>query len=214
MTVQFRAAVVEDVPFLAEVLGMAGRGHLPRGPWDLAFPDAGERTRGLELLAGGEIRSWCHRSVFEVAGVGGEAGAAMVSFAADELGDSLGKALFDVFQRLAWSPERITAIGPMLAPYTRCFPDMPPGTWIVENVGTRPALRRRGLVTALLERALERGRARGLARAQISCLIGNDAARRAYEKVGFTVVEERVDPNFERVIGAPGFSRMTLALEE
>lgn len=214
MAVQFRAAVAKDVPFLAEVLLMAGRGHLPRGPWDLAFPDASERTRALELLAGGETRSWCHRSVFEVADVGGEAGAAMVSFESDELGDSLAKALLDVWQRLEWSPERMAEIGPLLAPYLRCFPDMPPGTWIVENVGTRADLRRRGLVGALLERALERGRARGLARAQISCLIGNDAAQRAYEKVGFAVVEELRDVEFEAMLGAPGFSRMTFAFQE
>lgn len=214
MATQFRAAIARDTRFLAEVLLMASRGHLERGPWDLAFPEASERTRALEILAGGEIHSWCHRSVFDVADVDCEAGAAMVSFDAGELGDSLGKALFDVFQRLGWSPERMAAIGPPLAAYTRCFPDMPADTWIVENVGTRTDMRRRGLVGALLERALERGRERGFARAQISCLIGNDAAQRAYERVGFAVVEERRDAEFETVIGAPGFSRMTLTLKE
>jgi len=214
MAPRFRAAHAADVPFLATVLEMAGRGHLPRGPWDLSFPDAGERTRALELLAGDAPRSWCHHSVFEIAEVGGEAGAAMVSFDSDELGDSLDKALFEVFQRLAWSPERMAALGPLITPYLRCFPDMPPGVWIVENVGTRADLRRRGLVGALLERALECGRERGFARAQISCLIGNDAAQRAYEKVGFRVAEELRDAAFEAALGAPGFSRMTLALKE
>jgi ribosomal protein S18 acetylase RimI-like enzyme len=210
----FRAAQEGDAPFLATVLEMAGRGHLPRGPWDLSFPDAAERTRALEMLAGDGPRSWCHCSAFEIAEVEGEAGAAMVSFASDELGDSLDKALFDVFQRLAWPNERLAALGPLIAPYLRCFPAMPPGTWIVENVGTRVDRRRRGLVGALLERALERGRERGFATAQISCLIGNDAAQRAYEKAGFAVVEELRDAGFEAALGAPGFSRMTLALKE
>jgi len=214
VTTAFRAARDGDVPFLATVLEMASRGHLPRGPWDLCFPEDAERMRALTLLAGGEVRSWCHRSVFEIAEVDGAAGAAVVSFPADELGDSLGKALLDGFQRLAWSPERSAAVGPLLAPHLRCFPDMPPGRWIVENVGTRPDLRRRGLVAALLERALQRGRERGFARAQISCLIGNDAAQRAYENAGFTVVEELRDAAFEAMIGVPGFSRMTLALKE
>jgi RimJ/RimL family protein N-acetyltransferase len=44
-------------------------------------------------------------------------------------------------------------------------------------------------------------------------LIGNDAAQRAYEKVGFTVVEELRDADFEATIGAPGFSRMLLAMK-
>ena len=192
---------------------MASRGHLPLGPWDLVFPDAPERRRALEQLAGGGFRSWCHHSLFQVADRGGEACAALVAFEPEELGEvSLAKPLIDVFQLLAWRSERIAAIGPLLAPYRRCFPEMPPGSWIVENVGTRADLRRQGLVHGLLERALETGRSRGHRRAQISCLIGNLAAQRAYEKAGFAVVEERADAEFERLIGAPGFSRMTQEL--
>jgi ribosomal protein S18 acetylase RimI-like enzyme len=210
----FRAARSSDVPFLAMVLQMAGRGHLPRGPWDLSFPESSERTHALELLAGEAPRSWCHHSVFEIAEADGAAGAAMVAFDADELGDTLAKSLFDVLQRLSWSPERMAAIGPLLAPYLRCFPSLPQATWIVENVAARADLRRRGLVGALLERALDRDRERGFARAQISCLIGNDAAQRAYEKAGFAVVDELRDDDFEAMLGAPGFSRMTRSLEE
>lgn len=208
-----RPARAADVPFIAEVLLMAGRGHLATGPWDLVFPDADERRRGLEALAGGPTRSWCHHAMFQVADHRGEACAALVAFEAEELGDvSLGKPLFDVFRQLAWSNARMAALGPLLAPYQRCFPDMPPGSWIVENVGTRADMRRRGLVADLLEQALETGRSRGHRRAQISCLIGNVPAQRAYEKAGFTVVEEREDVEFERLMGSPGFSRMTLAL--
>lgn len=209
----FRPARAADSPFLADVLEMAARGHLPLGPWDLAFPDARERRRALEQLAGGGVHSWCHHSLFQVADRGGEACAALVAFEPEELGEvSLAKPLLDAFQLLAWSPERMAAVGPLLAPYLRCFPEMPPGSWIVENVGTRADMRRQGLVHGLLERALETGRSRGHRRAQISCLIGNLAAQRAYEKVGFAVVEERTDAEFERLIGAPGFSRMTRAL--
>ena len=213
MVTHFRPARAADAPFLAEVLEMAGRGHLALGAWDLVFPDERERRRALEQLAGGALRSWCHHSLFEVAERSGDAWAALVSIEPEELGDvSLGKPLLDVFQRLAWPPERIAAVGPLLAPYLRCFPDMPPGSWIVENVGARADMRRRGLVGALLERALETGCSRGHRRAQISCLIGNLPAQRAYEKAGFAVVEERTDLEFERLMGAPGFSRMTRAL--
>jgi len=213
MGIETRPAHAADAPFLAEVLEMAGRGQLALGPWDLVFPDARERRRALERLAGGRVRSWCHGSLFQVADRDGEAGAALVAFEPEEIGEiSLAKPLLDVFQLLAWRPERIAALGPLLAPYQRCFPDMPPGSWIIENVGARPDLRRQGLVGGLLERALETGRSRGHRRAQISCLIGNLPAQRAYEKAGFAVVEERADAEFERLLGAPGFSRLTLEL--
>lgn len=213
MNLALRGARPTDEPFLAEVLEMAGRGHLVRGPWELTFPEAPERSVALERIAGGDVPSWCHRSVFRVAELDGEPGAALVAFDAGEVGEeTLRQALLPVFAALGWTPDRMMEAGTRLAPYSRCFPDMPPGSWIVENVGTRPAARRRGLVHALLESALESGRQSGRRTAQISCLIGNDPAQRAYEKVGFRVVEERCDPEFERLLGAPGFSRMTREL--
>ena len=214
MGAELRSARVTDVPFIAEVLCMAGRGHRPRGPWDFVFPDDLERRRALERIAGGGERSFCHRSVFQVAELDGQLGAGLCAFEPSTLGDGdgLNRAMAGALGELGVTPERGAAIGPLLLPYLRCFPDMPPGVWIVENVGTRPEARRRGLVAALLARALEKGRRRGYPSAQISCLIGNDPAQRAYEQVGFRVVETLATPDFERLMGAPGFSRMTLTL--
>jgi GNAT superfamily N-acetyltransferase len=213
MALELRAANESDAAFLGEVLQMAARGHLPLGPWDLLFPEAQERKAALEHLAQTRQRSWCHHSVFRVAALDGEASAALVAFEPGELGPAnLPRALGEVFEALAWPPERSAGIGASLAPYLRCFPEMPPGIWIVENVGTRADRRRRGLIDSLLEDALESGRRRGHREAQISCLIGNDPARRAYEKVGFRVVEERTDAEFEQRLGSPGFSRLTVAL--
>lgn len=214
MGAELRGARASDVPFVAQVLCMAGRGHRPRGPWDFVFPDDAERQRALERIAGGGERSFCHRSVFQVAELDGRPGAALCGFEPSTLGDGegLNRAMGEALRELGVTPERGAAIGPLLSPYLHCFPDMPAGVWIVENVGTRPEARRRGLVAALLGRALEEGRRLGHRRAQISCLIGNDPAQRAYEQVGFRVVETRATPEFERLMGAPGFSRMTLAL--
>jgi ribosomal protein S18 acetylase RimI-like enzyme len=210
---RIRAARPSDAEFLGEVLEMAGRGHLVRGPWDLMFPEPHERQSALRRIADGEVLSWCHRDCFRVLDEDGEACAAMVAFEPSALGGtSLAAPLFDVFAHLAWTTERISRVGPLLEPYTRCLPDMPAGTWIVENVGARPDKRRRGLVAELLEHSLEAGREQGFRRAQISCLVGNDPARRAYEKAGFEVVEELVDPAFEDLLGAPGFQRMTRTL--
>jgi len=204
-----RDASAADVPLLARVLEMAGRGHLPRGPWDLLFPDPGERTRALARLAGHEP-SWCHYSVFHVAEWEGEPAAALCAFAPGGL--ELGKPLAEVFAHLGWPAERSAGAGPLLAPYLRCFPDMPGDAWIVENVGALPAFRRRGLVAALLERALAEGRRRGHRRAQISCLLGNEPALGAYQRAGFRVVETREDPEFAALLGAPGFARFCLSL--
>jgi GNAT superfamily N-acetyltransferase len=210
--VELRSAHAADVPLIAQVLEMSGRGHLERGAWDVLFPDAAERERALRRIAGGR-RSWCQQSVFHVAAVDGRASAAMAAFEPAALGGtSLAGALADAFADLRWTTERSAEALERAAPYMLCFPDMPDGSWIVENVGTLASHRRRGLVAALLERVLEEGRRLGHDRAQISCLIGNEPARFAYERAGFAVVEERRHPAFEALLGSPGFFRMTRPL--
>jgi len=208
-----RAASPGEVALVVDVLEMAGRGHLERGPWDLMFPDARERRRALAHIATDAPLSWCHRSLFHVAEAGGQAAAALVCFAPEDVGEtSLAAPLFETFTWLGWQPERVAETVSMIEPYAACFPDMPAATWIVENVGTRENARRRGLVRALVDRALDEGRRRGYTRAQISCLVGNDAAQRAYERAGFQVVEQKCSEEFERLVGAAGFSRMTMSL--
>jgi translation initiation factor 4G len=209
---ELRPARAGDVPLIARVLEMSGRGHLERGAWDVLFPDGAERERALRRIAAG-ARSWCGHAVFRVAEVDGAAGAALAAFEPTAIGGtSLAGALADAFAELGWSAERSTEALERTAPYMLCFPDMPGGTWIVENVGTLPTHRRRGLAAALLDLALEEGRRRGHARAQISCLIGNEPARFAYERAGFEVVEERTHPEFGALLGAPGFLRMVRPL--
>ena len=86
------------------------------------------------------------------------------------------------------------------------------GEWLIEHVATLPEYRGRGLVQALIVHALAAGRAAGFARASISFLIGNEVAERAYAKAGFAFAEEKRDPEFEALTGAPGFRRFVRAI--
>ncbi len=90
---------------------------------------------------------------------------------------------------------------------SKCWVQGGEGDWLLEHVATLPAYRGRGLVQALIEHALADGRAAGFSRASISFLIGNDLAERSYVKAGFVFAEEKCDPAFEAITGAPGFWR-------
>ena len=81
--------------------------------------------------------------------------------------------------------------------------------WLIEHVATLKEYRGRGLVQALIDHALEAGRAAGFKQASISFLIGNEPAERCYAKAGFAFAEEKRDPVFEAITGAPGFRRFT-----
>jgi len=43
---------------------------------------------------------------------------------------------------------------------------------------------------------------------QITSLIGNDAAQRTYERIGFRVLDEKRSAEFLNVLGAPGYLRL------
>ena len=59
----------------------------------------------------------------------------------------------------------------------------------------------------LLGEILERGAIAGHRLAQITYFIGNEPARRVYEKRGFRVHVARRSPEFEAALGAPGLER-------
>jgi hypothetical protein len=60
----------------------------------------------------------------------------------------------------------------------------------------------------LLDNELKVARGARFTRAQISVLIGNTDAERAYEKAGFEFAEEKRAAEFEAALGTPGTRRL------
>jgi RimJ/RimL family protein N-acetyltransferase len=64
----------------------------------------------------------------------------------------------------------------------------------------------------MMDNILDRGRRRAATTAEISVLIGNDGAQRAYEKAGFAVVAEARDAEYEATLKSPGMRLMRRSL--
>jgi len=204
-----RNASLRDTRFIAWAILTAGRGHLDKGWFDIALALPERECLGfLEQLAQTNVKSWWHFSRFLIADVDGEPAAALCAFTAGEGYSSSEAAIAEVAHGLSWSESEQSAMWNRAAYMFTCVIDAPEEAWAVENVATLPEYRGRGLATALLDRALADGRAADAKEAHISCLIGNDAARRAYEDAGFTVAEERRHPDFESATGSPGLWRL------
>jgi translation initiation factor 4G len=207
-----RPARADDAAFLAWVMLAASRSHLPRGLWDLMLdaPD-GECLAFLEKLALAEPGTFCHWSGFVVAEVDGHPAAALSGYdpgAVAEPEPVIGMTYLGSGHTTA----ELETATERFSPFFTCVPDQTPGTWIVEWVATRPEFRRRGLVESLLGTVLSTGRTRGYSRAQISILVGNTPAQRAYEKQGFRLVHDRRHPDFEAAIGCPGIAQYGMEL--
>ena len=206
MNTQIRPAHGSDGAFLARIMLLAGRSHLPRGGWDIVF-DAPEQDclAYLTKLALTKARSFSHYSRFILAEVDGCPASALCGYDPQEASfPAFEGAMAEVAQESNWSEAETMAVWQRFGPYVTCAFEETAGTWVIENVATLPRFRRRRLMNALLERILEMGRERGYKIAQVSMDIGNLAARSAYEKAGFRVVDEKRHVDYERVFGAPG----------
>lgn len=202
--VQIVEAQPKHAPFIAWVILTAFRSHLPRGLWDFMRPGTDkELLRYLETLTTSKAPHFAHLPLFIVAEVDGEPAAALSGYFEAEHGGARlrdGMAEADAKTGCVPDPEAIERGLTIM----NVAPEHEPGVWIIEDVATRPEFRRRGLVEALMQEMMERGRKRGATVSDIGVFIGNDPAQRAYEKCGFRVISEKRDAEFEAVYGCPG----------
>jgi len=210
MTIDIRSARPDDAQFLAWVMLTAGRSHLQYGIWDHYIggtePDC---LSFLSLVATTQKPHLFHYATFLVAEHDGQQMGALSGYDPKVLGmQAFTEALPEVFQKVGWSRDEQKAALERYLPWMTCMPDDTEGAWIVESVAARPEHRRKGVVNRLLDEILNRGRESGYNRAQIGVLINNTPARRAYEKSGFTFVDEKRDPTFEAIFGTPGITKL------
>jgi ribosomal protein S18 acetylase RimI-like enzyme len=222
MTLRVRRGTAEDAEFLAWVVLSASRSHLPRGLWDLIIAaDEAGCLDFLSRLATAEPRSLYHYESFLVAEVNGDRAAALcgceTGSGAPEPWAIVGQAMSKVQRDLGWTQAQASASYQRVAPiWTACMPPDIGADLVIENVATRPEYRRRGLIGALIEEVL--GRVEevledGCKLAQITTYIGNDPAQSAYEKSGFRVLDEKRCTEVQKILGVPGFVRLTRKLK-
>ena len=163
-----------------------------------------EYLRRLALTA---TPSWWHCSRFHIAEVDEHVAATLCAFRAGDGYPLSQAAMVEAAQSLALSEREQATMWNRGAYLFTCVMESSDDLWTIENVATLPAHRGRGLAGALIEHALEEGRQKGLGQAQITFLIDNEAAERAYAKAGFTFAGEKRHHDFAAAVGAPGLRR-------
>jgi ribosomal protein S18 acetylase RimI-like enzyme len=206
-----RPANSSDAEFLAWVALSASRAHLARGLWDVIIgADEAGCLDYLRRLAIAEPRSLYHYSSYIVAEIVGERAAALCGFEPRDGGWAIaGEAISNVQRDLGWTEAQAAASYQRVAPvWASCMPPDAGADFVVENVATRPEYRRRGLADILLDVITRDAIRRGCRLAQITTYIGNTAAKSAYEKADFKVLDEKRCSDLERILGVPGFVRL------
>ena len=208
-----RRATPDDADFIAWTILTAQRGHRPRGWFDIAFDWPEPLCRAfVRRIALAQSRSWWHTSHFLIAEADGRPAAALCALRAGGSGKDARTAITEVANAAELDAAEMQAIWRRGAYSRTCWTAGADDNWLIEHVAAEPSHRGRGMVQALLDRALADGRAAGYTRAAIVFYIGNEAAERCYARAGFTFAEEKRDPEFEALTGAPGFRRFERAI--
>jgi ribosomal protein S18 acetylase RimI-like enzyme len=208
-----RPARAEVAGFIARNILAAQRGPFPRGWFDIALnrPEH-ECIAFIERIATAQRQSWWHVSQFIIAELEGEPAAALCALPAAGTRAAARSAIEEVAPERGLDASELSAIWRRGAYAANCWVQGGDGDWLLEHVAALPSYRGRGLVQALIDRALAAGKAAGFKRASISFLIGNEAAERCYAKAGFGFAEEKRDPAFKALTGAAGFRRFERAI--
>ena len=208
MAFTIRRARLDDAEFIAWVILTAQRGHLPRGWFDIALnlPEP-QCLAFVERIATAHRQSWWHVSQFIIAEVEGKPAAALCAMPAAGTIRAARSAIGEAAETCGLNASELAAIFRRGAYTAGCWVQGAEGDWLIEHVASLPLYRGRGLVQALIDRALAAGKASGFERASISFLIGNEAAQRCYAKAGFTFAEEKRHSDFEVLTNAAGFRR-------
>jgi len=211
MAVCIRRGASDDAGFLAWVMIAASRAHRSRGMWDLIIgADEAGCLEYLRRLAIAEPRALYHYESFLIAEVDGEGAAALCGFEPRDGWSVVGDAMANVQRDLGWTEWDAAASYQRVAPvWTNCMPPDIGADFVIESVATLPRYRRRGLISALIDEVLRDACQRGCKLAQIATYIGNHAAQAAYQKSGFQVLDEKRCPEVEKLLGVPGFVRLT-----
>ena len=213
MALEVRPAHQGDAAFLAWCILAAGRAHLDRGWYDIALGlDEPGCLDALNRLVLTRAPSWWRYDRWLVAERDGALAGGCAAFGSSEFAQSE-PAISEATQSLGWTTDDVGEVWRRGAYVFSCaFTPEDHETWVIENVAVRPEHRGHGVAPALLERAFAVGRGRGFRDAQISFVIGNAPAERAYSKAGFRFVEERRHPDFQAAVGAPGLMRYGIGL--
>jgi ribosomal protein S18 acetylase RimI-like enzyme len=204
-SITIRRATGADAGFLAEAIIMAGRAHVRRGIWEVILGGTeGECLDFLRLLAVTGVPHLFHHARYMIAEADGRPAGIAGGYDPGTHGqEAMRRALPEVMERLGRGPGGMRPSERTMKVLS-CIPGDIEGAWVIDSVAVLPVYRRLGLARMLLEAIIGEGRAGGYAKAQVSMYIGNDPALALYEKMGFSVHEEKRCTEFEAETGSPG----------
>lgn len=206
MSFNIRKARQEDGQFLADMIMLAGRNHISRSIIEyLLGGKPNDCMTFLQMLLITTTTHLFHHSSYMIAENPDGPVAIMGGYDPLTMGYSaLNEAIPEVSPILGWSETEQNLVKERTEKIVPCMPQTAEGAWVIDRGATKPEFRRQGAASQLVEQVIAEGRDQGFGKVQVNVYLGNEPAIKMYEKAGFTIVEEKPDEFFEKIIGAPG----------
>jgi ribosomal protein S18 acetylase RimI-like enzyme len=211
MSFNIRKAVQEDGAFLAEMIMMGGRNHTSRAILEyLLGGKPNDCMTFLQMLLITSSSHLFHHSCYMIAENNDGPVAVLGGYDPKVMGyQSMQAAIPEVSPILGWSDAEQSLVKDRTDKLVPCMPAIIDGVWMLDRGATKEEARRQGAASQLTEAVIAEAKEKGFSKVQVNVYIGNEPAIKMYEKAGFSVVEEKVDELFEKVIGAAGMISLT-----
>ncbi|RLA69894.1 MAG: acyl-CoA acyltransferase [Epsilonproteobacteria bacterium] len=207
MNVKIRKATTDDKQTIAKAMLESSRAEKSKGIFDFIFETENENEllQYLEHLSVTETKSYCHYSNFIIAEVDGKLAGVLCGYEprlAPQ--DIFTKALNDVGVDEGYK-ERITA-------YFVVEPEIDKNTWVLDFMAVKDEYHELDVLSELIRKSLLNARLKGYRKAQTMVEIGSVEAQIVYEKLGFSVIDEKQSEHYKEQFGRTGIMRLQMEL--
>lgn len=211
MSFNIRKAQQEDGAGLADMIMMAGRNHISRAIIEyLLGGKPNDCMTFLQMLLITSSPHLFHYSCYTVAEDADGLVGVMGGYDPQTMGyPAFHAAVPEVSPILGWSEAEQNLVKERTDKLVPCMPQIADGVWVIDRGATKPEARRQGAASQLVEQVAAEAKEQGFGKVQVNVYLGNEPAIKMYEKAGFSIVEEKPDEFFERMIGVPGMVSLT-----
>jgi len=204
MSITIRQAKVEDAPFLAQMMLLSSRAGKKVGFFDLLFETENdeELLEKLQKLAQTEAKSHCHYKNFFIAEMDNQKVGTLCSYEPR-------KATNEVFIKALEEVGCKDDVTDTLAIVNNCKLDVSRTALMFDFMEELEGFIDVGVLKALMQKSLLTARLRGYSIAQTIIEIGSLEAELLYEKLGFSVVDEKECEVYKETFGRNGLKLLS-----
>ncbi|QOP45080.1 acyl-CoA acyltransferase [Sulfurimonas paralvinellae] len=206
MSIKIRQAKVEDAPFLAQMMLQSSRAGKKVGLFDLIFEtnDDKELLRKLEQLAQTEAKSHCNYRNFLIAEMDGQSVGTLCSYEPR-------KATKEVFIAALQEIGCSETLENTLEVFYGCKLDVSRTALMFDFMEELEGFLDVGVLKALMHKSLLSARLKGYSIAQTIIEIGSLEAELLYEKLGFSVIDEKECESYKEIFGRSGLKLLSIS---